>query len=99
MLAVSPACSWAGLARPDPMPASSTSMSADAPFRVSIMRLFVGDDFIPLILQGLRHVLQRNLQHLVYPFHRHNLDILLDVVGDLLQILDVVMGDHHGADA
>ena len=44
-------------------------------------------------------IIERDFQHLVDPAHRDDLDLALHVLGDVLQILDVVLGDHHRGDA
>ena len=42
---------------------------------------------------------QGQFQHLVDPLHRHDLEAVLHVVGDLGQILDVLLGDERQLDA
>src|ERR1700722_20129392 len=48
--------------------------------------------------QRHRQVRQSRLQHVVDPFDRANIQFFLDVVGDLGQILDVVVRDQDRAD-
>src|ERR1700690_376158 len=64
--------------------------------------LLAGDRFDGLrggLGQRRRHVHQGDLQHLVDPLDRANIELFLDIVGDLGKILDVVVGDQHGRDA
>ena len=49
--------------------------------------------------QRRRLTLQSEAQHLLDPAHRVNLEPVLDLVRDLDQILDVLFGDQHLADA
>src|SRR3569623_1675866 len=49
--------------------------------------------------QWLGHMLQRELKYLVYPLHRLDVEILLDVLGYVGQLALVLHRDQHGADA
>src|ERR1700722_5338969 len=48
--------------------------------------------------QRHRHVGERDLQYFVDPFHRADIELFLDVVGDLGQVLGVVVGYQYGRD-
>src|SRR5260221_11882600 len=50
-------------------------------------------------LAWFRLALERELEHLVYPFDRKNFQSILDVVRDFCQILHVLVGDEDGLDA
>src|SRR5581483_10759392 len=78
--------------------------------RVSLMSdnrggaLVVGDrrqrpDLVVAAFARLGLALERELEHLVDPLHRDDLELVLDVVRDLDQVLHVLLGDQHGLDA
>ena len=52
-----------------------------------------------LFRQGLRHPLEGELQHPVDPLDRNDLELVLDVVRDLGEVLDVLLGDQRNCDA
>src|SRR5690606_17554470 len=54
-----------------------------------------------LLLVGERHrlALERRLEHLFDPAHRADLDAILDLVGDLREVLHVLLGNQHRPDA
>jgi len=64
---------------------------------------FAGDRFRRLRLhgrrQGHRQVSQRHLQHFIDPLDRPDVEFFLDIVGNLGQVLGVVVGNQHGGDA
>src|SRR3569623_2484467 len=49
--------------------------------------------------QWLGHMLQRELKSLVYPLHRLDVEILLDVLGYVGQLALVLLRGQHGEDA
>ena len=74
-------------------------MRANSFLGIGLAFFVLRDDLRGHIRQGLRRVLQRNLQDLVNPFNRFNLKILLDIVRNLLQVANILFRNDHGLDS
>ncbi len=74
-------------------------MRANSFLRVRLAFFILCNEIRSHIRQGLRGVLQRNLQDFVNPFNRLYLKILFDIVRNFLQIAYIFFRNDNGLDS
>ncbi len=80
-------------------PSHKLLMRADSFLSIAVALFIFRDNLRSHIWQGLRGVLQRNLQDFVNPFDRFDLKILFDIFRNLLQIANILLRNDHRLDA
>lgn len=73
-------------------------MRADSFLSIAVALFIFRDNLRSHIWQGLRGVLQRNLEDFVNPFDRFDLKILFDIFRNLLEIANILLGNDHRLD-